>query len=347
MTFFSLLCALLLEQLHPLPASNQAWRMQHRLANWALDNLEAGKPVHGWIAWTVTVAAPALGAFLVYRLLMAVGWPLALAWSVLVLYLAVGFRQFSDPVAAIRDALERGDEIRARQLLKQWKEKETFSLTRHAIAQRVLEHTVLDVHRHLFGVTVAFVLFSMLGLGPAGAVFYRCADMAVQCWQQRYEQAGITASDRALQIARRAWQWINWLPVRMTAASFAIVGNFEQAVDNWRQMEHAETGDEEESDPAETMLLAVATGAIGVPSDSGTWDPQKPSAAKTPPTQTPSATQDPTLSDDAGMEYGTGMPVTNWRPEMPRQHLLGRLVWRGLLLWGLLIALVTVTHWIS
>ena len=57
--------------------------------------------------------------------------------------------------------------------------------------------------------------------------------------------------------------------------------------------------------------------------------------------------QDPTQSDDAGMEYGTGMPVTNWRPEMPRQHLLGRLVWRGLLLWGLLIALVTVTHWIS
>ena len=47
MTFFSLLCALLLEQLHPLPAGNQAWRMQHRLGNWALDNLEAICAVDG------------------------------------------------------------------------------------------------------------------------------------------------------------------------------------------------------------------------------------------------------------------------------------------------------------
>ena len=347
MTFFSLLCALLLEQLHPLSPGNQAWRIQQRLADWALDNLGTGKPAHGWIAWTVTVATPALAAFLIYRALMVAGWPLALVWNVLMVYLSVGYRQFSDPIAAIRVALEQGDEIRARQLLNQWKDKESFSLSRYALAHRVLKHTVLDVHRRLFGVVAAFVLFSMLGLGPAGAVLYRCADFAAGCWQQRREQAGLAASSRALQTAQQAWQWINWLPVRMTAASFAIVRNFEQAVDNWRQTDNMQTNDKQEFDPDETMLLAVAAGAIGIADDSGTWDPPKPSAPQAGPTQIPSTMQDPTQSDDAGVEYGARLPAPAKGPEMPPLHLLGRLIWRGLLLWGMLIALVTVTHWIS
>ena len=57
--------------------------------------------------------------------------------------------------------------------------------------------------------------------------------------------------------------------------------------------------------------------------------------------------QDPTQSDDAGLEYGARLPAPVKGSEMPPLHLLGRLIWRGLLLWGMLIALVTVTHWIS
>ena len=71
MTFFSLLCALLLEQLYPLPESNPVWRAQQRLADWSIRNLNAGKPVHGWICWAAAVAAPALLAY--FALIGAVG----------------------------------------------------------------------------------------------------------------------------------------------------------------------------------------------------------------------------------------------------------------------------------
>lgn len=86
MTFFSLLCALLLEQLHPLPAAHPAWRAQQRLADWALNNLDAGRPMHGWIAWAAAVVLPAMLSYAIYRLLAWAGWPLALAWNALLLY---------------------------------------------------------------------------------------------------------------------------------------------------------------------------------------------------------------------------------------------------------------------
>ena len=62
--------------------------------------------------------------------------------------------------------------------------------------------------------------------------------------------------------------------------------------------------------------------------------------------QTKHTTQDPTLAEDAGMAYGVAL-YAQQPSGMLRLHMLARLVWRSVLLWGLLIALVTVTHWVS
>ena len=343
MTFFSLLCALLLEQLHPLPAAHPAWRAQQRLADWALNNLDAGRPMHGWIAWAAAVVLPAMLSYAIYRLLAWAGWPLALAWNALLLYATLSFRQFGDYISAIREALERGDELRARQLLAQWKNHSSnAALPRHAFTQQVLEYAVLNVHRHMFGLATTFILFAMLGMGPAGAVLYWCADFVRAYWQQQRQRTGIESAGFVLQAAQTAWNGINWLPTRTTAACFAIVGNFELAIDNWRQLASSQTDDSRPHN--EALLLAVAAGAIDVPSDFST---PAATAAQTA-TQTAGAhtTQDPTLAEDAGMAYGVAL-YAQQPSAMLRLHMLARLVWRSVLLWGLLIALVTVTHWVS
>ena len=212
-------------------------------------------------------------------------------------------------------------------------------MPRHEITQQVLEHGVLDVHRRMFGLAVSFVLFSMLGMGPAGAVLYRCADFVRTHWEQRRKQAGFRGGTQALQAAHKAWQWINWLPARVTAACFATVGNFELAVDNWRQA--AEAGPDGTHSQSETILLAVAAGAIDVAGDFGARAPV-PAVNE----QQASGTQDPTLAENAALSYGVSLhPRTP--SGMPRLHMLARLIWRSVLLWALLIALVTVTHWVS
>jgi adenosylcobinamide-phosphate synthase len=58
--------------------------------------------------------------------------------------------------------------------------------------------------------------------------------------------------------ARRAFEVIDWLPVRVTATAFAIVGDFEDAVYCWR------TQAARWADRAAGILLASGAGALGV-----------------------------------------------------------------------------------
>ena len=87
MSFFAILFALLIEQVRPLGAHNPIHTGLRVWARWVSRNFDAGKPQHGWVAWILAVVVPALAALAVHWLLAAfVGWPAAMVWSVLVLY---------------------------------------------------------------------------------------------------------------------------------------------------------------------------------------------------------------------------------------------------------------------
>ena len=79
---------------------------------WAGRNFDAGRDHHAWVVWAVTVLVLALLVALVTArsATTACCWPAA--WNRVVLYLTLGFRQFSHYFTDIRDAFERGDETR-------------------------------------------------------------------------------------------------------------------------------------------------------------------------------------------------------------------------------------------
>jgi adenosylcobinamide-phosphate synthase len=52
--------------------------------------------------------------------------------------------------------------------------------------------------------------------------------------------------------------WLDWLPVRAVAFSFAIAGNFQDAVESWRGQARG-WGDENDG-----ILLAAGAGALGL-----------------------------------------------------------------------------------
>ena len=117
MSFLSVLIALLLEQARPLGPGNSIHHSIRVWVRWCAKNFDAGKSSHGWLAWGFAVGGPSLLVLLIYWLLQVfVGWPLALIWSVAVLYATLGFRQFSFHFTQIRYALTDGDEELARRL---------------------------------------------------------------------------------------------------------------------------------------------------------------------------------------------------------------------------------------
>src|SRR6195952_3491268 len=177
------------------------------------------------------------GSWLSWRPRCVIGGPAAMVWSVLVLYATLGFRQFSHHFTEIRDALESGDEPRARQLLALWQRVDASELPRSEIVRHVIEYSVLAAHRHVFGVLAWFSVLSALGLGPAGAVLYRLSEFVPRYWHHKNEALLQPVSGASQEVAMRAWRIVDWLPARITAMAFAVVGSFEEAIESWRNYE--------------------------------------------------------------------------------------------------------------
>ncbi|HEX5806380.1 MAG TPA: CobD/CbiB family protein [Macromonas sp.] len=315
MSFIAIFLALLLEQARPLGENNPMHAGIRAWTGWVRRSFDAGQKGHGWLSWTMGAALPALASSVIYWLLLEWSLLLALLWLVLVLYATLGFRQFSHHFTAIRDALEEGDEPRARDLLAKWQEVDVNDLPRQEVLRHVIEHSVLAAHRHVFGVLVAFAVFAWLGLGPAGAVLYRCAEYLARAWQSRGEEV---CSEALQQAAGRAWQVLDHVPSRMTALSFAVVGNFEEAVACWRQ---------DASGPQvsnEAVVLAATAGAINVRLGG------KPLGGVS-------------LPEEA--ELST--PTDGREPQMAHLASVVGLVWRSVVLWLLLLALMLLASWLG
>jgi adenosylcobinamide-phosphate synthase len=202
------------------------------------------------------VVLPALLAYAGYALLLLYeGWlatVLAFAWSVAVLYCTLGFRQFSHHFAAIRQALEDGDSAYAAQLLSIWKGVDISQVALDQVPRQLMEHAVIAAHRHVFGVLLWYAVFAALGLGPAGAVLYRMAEFVSRYFNadshdelygsiyqglEPKPQMSIArgfSSPSSRQAAQTAWHVIDFVPARATSMAFAVVGDFEEVVETWR-----------------------------------------------------------------------------------------------------------------
>src|SRR5512134_2830288 len=139
MSFFAVLFALWIEQLKPLPRDNWVHDTLIGWTSWAGRNFDAGQRRHAIVVWCVTVLAPALVAWLVYAVLVHFSTLAAFVFDIAVLYLTLGFRQFSHYFTDIRAALDRGDEAEARRLLAEWRHLDASELPRTELLRHVLE----------------------------------------------------------------------------------------------------------------------------------------------------------------------------------------------------------------
>jgi adenosylcobinamide-phosphate synthase len=145
--------------------------------------------------------------------------------------------------------------------------------------------------------------------GAAGAVFYRLAALLCSRWSSRQEGD----IDKFGRFSREVFAVAEWVPVRLTALAFAVTGDFEDALYCWRTQAAAW------SDRAEGIVLAAAGGAIGVRLGSVVGS----SAAL-----------------ELRPELGTGEEADS---ELMTAAV--GLIWRALVLWLFVIALLTLAGW--
>ncbi|HEY0845155.1 MAG TPA: CobD/CbiB family protein, partial [Noviherbaspirillum sp.] len=278
----------------------------------------AGQERHGRMAWIVTMLILLVPTLLIYWLCMKISPFLALLWNMLIVYLTLGFRHYSHYFTSIQMALNSGDETTARTLLAEWTKQETTGMSANDIARVAVENALLTTHRHVFGV---FFWFAM-PLGPVGAIMYRVTEYLARAWNEpehlKNEPFG--------RFAAKAFYWIDWIPARLTAIAFAVVGNFEDAIYAWRNFAHRW------QDEAVGIILSAGGGAMGLRLGSARE------------TASNLLTVDAATIDAASAEPES--PPGEEATVRALQSTVG-LVWRALLLWMLLLLLLSFAVWLG
>jgi adenosylcobinamide-phosphate synthase len=315
MTLFILIFAFLIEQLRPLPMVNPVFRGIASLAHWLEETFNAGERAHGRVAWLLMVVPMVFLSWAIGFALNHAHPLLSFWWSVLLLYFTLGFRQFSHYFTDIQLALNAGNLDEARQVLTVWAQETDQDFSADGLdANEIVRHTVRQAliasHRHVFGV----LFWTMVLPGVSGAVLYRLADYLNRRWNLPVDMQGQVFG----QFAQQAFRIIDWVPVRLTAIGFAVVGNFEDAVYCWRTQTHNWPRNE----PA--ILLASGAGALGVRLNP-VVDLSQPGVIPEP--------------DNENEWNGS-------TPELSTLQAAVGLVWRSVVLWMIVLVLVSVGSWI-
>ena len=318
MAFLSLILALLLDQVKHLHVRAPVLSAFAEYAATVARNFNAGQWRHGLLGWVICVVPWVVLANLGYLLLYGISPIVGLAWSVCVLYLSLGFRDLNHGYQEVLEALRAGQLDQARARLALWRGEPADEFTRSEVAKVAIETGLMDSHRHVFGVIAWFVLvpavlgtlmpgwLGVLLAGPGGAVLYRLSASLRDSW------GTATGDDRIAfgAFARDAFRALDWLPARMTALSFAIVGDFEDAVYCWRAQAAGWY------QPQQGVILASGAGAIGVRLGE-------------------------TLHLDGTVSFRPELGLGDEADVEHMQSAIG-LIWRALVLWVLLVALLTL-----
>lgn len=305
MKVLALISALLLTYYRPLIEQNWLQSIFAPYANFLDRTFNGGTRQHGIIAWCMGVLLPVvfLGASYILALLF-VGYFAGFLISLVVLYFVLRFSYFGQHAEKIGANLKDQNIAPARQLLAEWENTDTDHYNANQIASVCIETTFKRAHQGMFAPILWFAL-----LGPAGALLYRLAHILKAEWSQSGHQ------NEFYQFSQRAFYYLDWLPARVTAACFAVVGDFEDAAYCWR------TQANNWPDQLLGMVLASGTGAMGVKLVDalpfhGILQPRP----------------DIGLGDEADADYV--------------QAAVG-LVWRVLLLMVGLLILLTFAHWLG
>lgn len=245
MSFLTLLAVLLLAHYRPIPSMLRPAIWHAHVTRWLERNLNDGQRRHGAIAWLVAALLPAVVTGSLCFTLHMVAEPLGLLLAVICLYLVFDFTGFGAPAERIAATLRDHNIPLTRQQLTEWNGDLTEAYGTNELSRVAIETTLLRAHAGLFAPIFWFVL-----LGPGGAVLYRLSQMTNDAWAHEDTEFN--------QVTRRVFYWLEWIPAHVTAISFAVVGDFEDAMYCWRTQATLW------KDRAMGMMLASGAGALGV-----------------------------------------------------------------------------------
>lgn len=201
----------------------------------------------GIIAWSLAVLPLVLIAVLSQWLLESYPFVAAVLGGI-VLYLCIGWQSLLGHAKAIADPLQEEDLPSARHAVGMIVSRDTSELSEEAIASAATESVLENGADAIFSAIFWFCL-----LGIPGVILYRLSNTLDAMWgykNERYLQFGWCAA--------RMDDLLNYVPARLTALSYALLGHTAIAVNAWRQQAKSWKS------PNAGPVMASGAGAINV-----------------------------------------------------------------------------------
>ena len=174
----------------------------------------------------VLAVVPIILAVLMGRYIFAhLGATFKVVFDVVILYFCINLYRLGNVANDIAENLNAGNTQTAAEQLEELSGKAPAEISEQAIARQTIE-VVLKQGNAL----VMAPVFWFIMLGPAGAVLQRLSTVLDRLWghrSKRFVEFGWAAA--------RLNDLLGWLPARITALSYAIMGSFEDALHCWRR----------------------------------------------------------------------------------------------------------------
>lgn len=195
----------------------------------------------GLLAWALVVLPFVILAFALR--------PLApFAVDVTLLYFALGAQSLCEHAEAIAKPLQDGRLDEARQRVGWIVSRDTSALDESGVAKAGMESVLENGNDAIFGTLFWFAL-----LGGPGALLFRLANTLDAMWGYRTERYNLFGRPAA-----RIDDALNWLPARLTALTYALLGHTRQALACWRTQ--APGWDSPNAGP----VMSAGAGSLGV-----------------------------------------------------------------------------------
>ncbi|MFG0721529.1 adenosylcobinamide-phosphate synthase CbiB [Pseudomonas sp. GLN_6] len=224
---------------HPLVAFGRlATRIEQRF-----NPAGAGWRSHGVTAWCLAVLPLTLLTWLLSEI-SGLGW----AVEIIALYAALGLKSLGEHALPVAQALRLGDLALARERVGYMVSRNTAQLDATGVARAGSESVLENGSDAVFA-----ALFWFLLAGAPGVVLYRLSNTLDAMWgyrNERFERFGWAAAkiDDAL----------NYLPARLVALTYAVLGKTLLALHCWRTQ--APLWDSPNAGP----VMAAGAGALGI-----------------------------------------------------------------------------------
>jgi len=234
---------------HPLVAfGNWVKRLENSFLN--LDDSADHQQFNGLLALVL-----ALLPSLVWLGLTAMPPVLETLFNVLTLYFCIAARSLQQHAQAVRIALQAEDLPSARLQVGKIVSRQTEKMTLPDVCRAAIESVLENGADALFAPLFWFAI-----LGPFGAVLYRLNNTLDAMWgykNTRYRYFGWASA--------RFDDVLNWLPARLTALSYAVLGNTAKALQAWRS--HAPQLESPNAGP----VMTAGAGALNLQLGGPAW----------------------------------------------------------------------------